>query len=348
MDDIRPLRAIAKNKQVIESKLQLFAPPIAYQASYQQPTGSRFGGDALYNGENRSDGAHLSYFITVDEKDVKEEEEDDDGDDTTEEESAETKDENTVKWDSLTLNIYDGERLIRTLKQKAAKESGIHKWTWSMDEKGAETPSRTISKSTREPGGVSVKPGNYKVVISFGDQSSEAMITVKSDPRINRTPGSLNEVYEASQNIQDMYQTAADAVKQLVECKTIAKRFNKELSSLDKEEYKDQIKSSRDIAKKIEDLIAIYIGKEDKRQGITRNPEVNVNQRIGTAYSYIASRQSGLTATENRLIDQAKASLNEAIKETNSFFSDEWQSYQEAMEALETSPFKEVKTFSLD
>ncbi len=57
LDDIRPLRAIAKNKDILKEKIHLFTPPTAYQAAYQQPTGSRFGGDALFNGENRGSGA---------------------------------------------------------------------------------------------------------------------------------------------------------------------------------------------------------------------------------------------------------------------------------------------------
>ena len=42
LDDIRPLREMAKNIQVLDKKLELFKPPTAYQAAYQQPTGSRF------------------------------------------------------------------------------------------------------------------------------------------------------------------------------------------------------------------------------------------------------------------------------------------------------------------
>ena len=66
LDDIRPLRAIAKNKSVLNKRVQLFKPPTAYQAAYQQPTGSRFGGDALFNGENRKSGAILSYYLNMD------------------------------------------------------------------------------------------------------------------------------------------------------------------------------------------------------------------------------------------------------------------------------------------
>merc|ERR1711974_106990 len=63
LDDIRPLRAMAKNKQIRNQKLELFTPPTAYQAAYQQPTGSRFGADAMYHGENRDYGAIFSYYV---------------------------------------------------------------------------------------------------------------------------------------------------------------------------------------------------------------------------------------------------------------------------------------------
>ncbi|MBN4046947.1 hypothetical protein JYU05_00205 [bacterium AH-315-P13] len=340
LDDIRPLRAIAKNKQVLNTKLELFSPPTAYQAAYRQPTGSRFGGDALYNGKNRGRGAQLSYYVTIDEK--KEDDKDDDKEDTSE------KDENVVKWDSLTMKIYDGDRLIRTLKQKAPKKTGIHKWTWGMNEKGGDRPSRTIRKSTREPSGARVKPGTYKIELSFGDQISEEMITVKSDPRLAISTEAINETYNASKEIQHIRQTAADAVKQLVESKNTATDYSKKLAKLDKKLYKDQIKASKDIIKKIDKVIAIYLGKEDKRQGITRNPEVNVSQRIRSAGSYAGSRPDGLTTTENTLIMHAKDAVKEALEKTNTFFNEAWKPYQSAMEDLNTTPFKEIKSFKLN
>ncbi|MBT8272739.1 MAG: hypothetical protein KJO77_02965, partial [Bacteroidia bacterium] len=346
LDDIRPLRAMAGNPQIMTKKLDLFSPPTAYQAAYQQPTGSRFGGDALYNGENRAFGAHLSYLVSVDKisKDDMASKKNGASKDSNNGETAEAK----VKWDSLTMKIYDGERLIRTLKRKAPKESGVYKWRWFMDEKGADRPSRTIRKRTREPGGVGVKPGNYKVVLSFGDQTSEKMITVASDPRLNVSTSVINELYDASKELENMRQTAADAVKQLVESKTIAQEYSKTMGKIDKKLYKDQIKSSKDIVKKIDDVIAIYLGKIDKRQGITRNPDPNVNQRLGTAGFYVGSRQNGLTTTERTLMKHASDALDDALGKTNAFFNDEWTPYRNQIESLNISPFKEIKTFSND
>jgi len=352
LDDIRPLREMAKNKQLINQKIELFEPPIAYQAAYQQPTGSRFGGDAMYNGENKGFGAIFSYYLKVDEKKEdakgnKDKKKKDEASDNEKDDSA-AEDKAVVKWDSLSLQIYDGERLIRTLKQKAPEKSGIHKWTWYMDEAGVERPSKSTRKRNNEPGGASVKPGKYKAVLTFGDLKSEEMITVKTDPRLDVSSANINEVYAASKELENMQQTAADAVKQLVESKKIADAYQSDLKKLDKDTYKEQIKASKDIIKKIDDIIDIYLGKEDKRQGITRNPEITVMERLGNANGYVQSRQNGLTTTENTLIKHAKDELNSALDKTNTFFNNDWKTYQSTMESLKASPFKETKTFKLN
>ena len=342
LDDIRPLRAIAKNKSLLNDKVALFKPADAIQAAYQQPTGSRFGGDALYNGENRDFGAHFKYYVQIEDKTNKEEKGVDKADKMTEKEEAK------ISWDSLQLKIYDGDRLIRTLKRKAPDTTGIYRWTWYMDEKGGDRPSRRVRKRTIEPGGVDVKPGTFKAVLHYGDIMSEQMITVKSDPRLNISQANINQVYAASKKLEGMRQVAADAVKQLVESKGIADDYSKLLGKLDKKAYKDQIKASEEISKTIDSLVAIYLGKVDKRQGITRNPEQNVMQRFGTAGWYVGSRQTGITSTEERLMNQAKEALNDAIEKTNNFFYTDWKYYETKMKSLQLSPFKETRSFKLD
>ncbi len=345
LDDIRPLRALAKNKQVLYSKLELFEPPVSYLAAYQQPTGSRFGADAMYHGENKSRGAQLAYYVKVNPKKEKENTDNENEDDIISE-----KDENTVKWDSLIMNIYDGDRLIRTLKQKTPDSTGIYKWRWLMDEKGVDRPSRTINKlkSKNEPSGVRVKPGTYKVVLEYGNLKSEENITIKNDPRIETSTKNTNEVYAGLKTIEKMQDKSAKAVKQLVESKNAANDYSSRLKKLDGKRYKDEIKASKEITKKIDALIAIYIGKVDKRQGITRNPEITVSKRIGDASWYVGSRKTGLTETEQILLKHAKTDLKKALDKTNAFFNTEWPKYRNTIEKLDLSLFKETKTFSLN
>jgi hypothetical protein len=339
LDDIRPLREMAKNKAVMTSNIKLFNPPTSYQAAYQQPTGSRFGADAMYHGENRSGGARFTYLFNKKEQAKK---------DKAEKDLDSEMFENNIKWDSLTLKLYDGDRLIRTLKRKAPKENGVHKWTWYMDEAGVARPSRRIRKQTREPGGITVKPGTYKAVLHYGDQTSQTTIKVESDPRLKVSQKNIDEVYSAAKQLEQMQQTAAEAVKQLVESKSIAESYKKELSKLDKETYKDQIKASKEAITSIDSLIDKYLGKIDKRQGITRNPEVTPLQRLRTAQGYVFNSQTGLTSTETTLIKHAKDALDKLLGETNNYFNNGWKTYENTMKTLKLNPFKEIKTFSLD
>ena len=346
LDDIRPLRAIAKNKQVIDSKITLFSPPIAYQAAYQQPTGSRFGADAMFNGDNRGRGAQFTYLVTPVKasKEDKKEEEDDKATD-----SDANEDKNEIKWDSISLKIYNGDKLIRTLKRKVPENKGLHKWTWYMDEKGGDRPSRTVRKSSRESGGVDVKPGNYKAILEYGDQTSETMITVASDPRLDVSTKNTDAVYAALKEIENIRQIAADATKQLAENKKLAEKYKTELTDLDKEKYKDEIKASKDIIKQIDELLDIYIGKQDKRQGITKTLDVSVNNRISTASWYIATRQNGLTSTETTLLQHAKEDLKLALDKTNTFFNTNFKPYYQSIIKINmTKGIDEIKTFSLD
>ena len=342
LDDIRPLRALASSSSIIEKDVQLFEPPTAYLAAYQQPTGSRFGADAMYQGTNRKYGAMLSYFVNPP---VKKDKDSDKEEKANDEDEAEKKE---AKKDSLTLMVYDGERLIRTLKKKVPKEKGIYRWYWYMDEKGVSRPRRKPSKSKREPSGVQVKPGTYRLVMSFGDEQSEQTIEVKSDPRLTVDPANTDAVYTASKELEGYTAAAAAAVKQLAESKQTLADYKKLFKENKSDEMKALLKEMKSQTKTIDSLIALYIGKEDKRQGIVRNPESNVLTRIRNASRYTRSRQEGITATENKLLQHAKEELEVAIEQTNNFYKEVWPVLKSKIEAEDASRFKEIQELSID
>ncbi|MBT7850534.1 MAG: hypothetical protein HN714_03295 [Formosa sp.] len=341
LDDIRPLRALAKNQNLLKKTVHLFETPTAYQAAYQQPTGSRFGGDAMFNGENRDSGAQFSYYVKVQKNNSKADENEDKNKEEDQKETTE------VKWDSLQLQLFDGERLIRTLKKKAPKDDGIHFLRWNMDEKGVERPSKKIQKSKREPSGVQVMPGSYRAVLRYGDQNSETIIKVKSDPRIPYNVQARQAVYDALKEFEHQQETMRKAVKQLVESKNIVSEFSEKLSKKDKKLNKEALKKCKELTEKIDSLLALYFGKEDKRQGITSDPEVSVTERVGIASYYTSTRQNGITNTERSLIKHAKTAIESALEATNTFFTEEWGAFRTDMEAKELSPFKPVETFKI-
>lgn len=347
LDDIRPLRAVAGNPEALVGPFKLFAPPTAYLAAYQQPTGSRFGADALYQGENKKYGAMITYFTKegAAKKGAK-------ADLKTDSEDQEDSDQDAEKLksskDSLFLRVFNGDALIRTIGFKKPEKSGFHRMYWNMDEKGADRPSRSISTRNRERGGKSVLPGTYKLVLTDGLLESMQDIRVAADPRLVASLASMEAVYNAEKVLEGYMQSAADAVKQLVQSKQTAEKLSKELSDLDKKLHKENIKKAKDISKEIDGLIAMYLGTIDKRQGITRNPEVTVMQRIGTASSYVGSRKTGMTVTEEKLMRFAKNQLLMALEKQNAFFETTWSVFEAEMKKIDRNPFKETKTFDLE
>jgi photosystem II stability/assembly factor-like uncharacterized protein len=325
LDDIRPLREIAKNNAITNENIKLFEPPTAYLAAYQQPTGSRFGGDAMYHGTNRGFGVRFAYhFNPKREKDT------------------------IAQWDTLRLQIFDGERLIRTLKQKTPVDNGLHYWSWYMDEKGVKRPSKSINKSKREPSGVGVLPGTYKVVLNYGNLNTETTIEVKNDPRLEVNIEAQKAVYKASKQLESYQNTTAKATRQLAESKEIAEGYLKALRKKDKDTYSDTIKHTEDIVKTIEDIFVLFFGKVDERQGITSDPKVSVMERLGTASYYVSTRPNGLTSTEEILIKNAKNDLTNALEQANSFFENEWKDYRSKIETIDITPFKAIETVHIE
>jgi len=217
-----------------------------------------------------------------------------------------------------------------------------------MDEKGVARPSRRASNSNREPSGVKVIPGEYKLVLSFKDEKSENIIKVESDPRLNFDSNNLKSVYNELKVLENYMSKANDAIKQLIESKKVLNDYLKLFKNNKSENIKSLNKEIKVEIKNIDTIVALYLGKEDKRQGIVRNPESTVMTRLRTASSYVGSRKSGLNSTEFRLVEHAKNELKEALLKTNEFFTKSWTSIKEKISSENISQFKETTTIKVD
>ena len=78
----------------------------------------------------------------------------------------------------------------------------------------------------------------------------------------------------------------------------------------DKEAYKEVLEQITTATKKIDHLLDSYLGAVDKRQGIVRNPENSVLRRISNASRYVRSRPTGITSTEEKLLEHLHNDLN--------------------------------------
>lgn len=326
IDNIEPLRAIAKNNKVLLDTIKLFSPPTAYKAAFQQPTGSRFGGDALYHGTNRPRGAKLSFYFNANNK---------------------LENDSITNWDSLYMKIYDNKKLIRTLKKKAPKESGINYFYWYMDEKGIQWPSKKIKESNYEPYGVKVPPGKFKLILEYGNLKSEQFIQVKNDPRIELDSEKEKEIYKNLKLLESYQKITSRITHQLAQSKEIAVNHQDLLKKFNNDEYKENSQLTEKTINEIEILFELIFGKEDKRQGITAEPTSTLLVRLREAQQYVSSRQNGITQTEKTLIKQLKKDLKNVIVKVNNFFDEDWMKFKSSLETVNLSPFKKIETFEL-
>ncbi|MDH3323008.1 MAG: hypothetical protein OEM04_08465, partial [Flavobacteriaceae bacterium] len=329
LDDIRPLREVAKSGSLIfDETIKIFDPPTAYISQTQQASGTRFGGNAIFNGENKKRGAMITYSINKPEKNDAEKKKD----------TVKKKSEN----DSLVLKIYNQKNaLIRTLKHKAPKENGVHRMYWSLGEKGVKRPSRRTNKSKNEPRGLTVLPGDYKLVLHYNSKKDSTSISVKYDPRIPISSDVLKSKYDLQKQIEDKIDLTYRSVEQLKASKKIAENYKKQASDIDKIQYEALIKSSDSIIKKIDGLIDDMLGKEDKRQGITATEKPSNISYLYTANSYVGSLQNKPGKTEMQLIKNANMKVDKVILDINQFYQTDWLEYRKLVEGLNVSPFKD-------
>ncbi len=351
LDDVRPLRELASSgSSTLTRILNVYDPPKAYSVAIQQATGSRFGADAIFNGENRPWNAMITYSINKPEEDKKEEKMAETSKKKKKSEPAaeEKIDEETdkPKYDSLTFEVFNAEdEVIRTIKFKAPEKNGMHRFTWGLREKGIDRMRRSDNgnRNRREPAGVTVLPGKYKVRFTFGDQKDSTEIEVAYDPRLDFPMDQVQAKYNALKDIENHGAKGVKAVDQLKNSLKVAGEFEKMMKGKDKEGFKDQLDLIKNTKDTLNSMLDIFFGKEDERQGITRNQPNSIRAYYGAAFRYTANALHAPTSTETKLIDKFKSELEKAIETVNGYYENEWPSFREEMESADLSPFKEIE-----
>lgn len=340
LDDIRPLREYAKQGAALKNAaIVAVKSPDAYQIEFIQPHGERFGADALYEGVNReSFNGWLSFFANP---------------------PAQTKD--GVKFDSVTVAIFNssGEQ-IRTLKSKP--ELGLNRMFWGLDRKSTSTVQggfgrgggggfgggAAAARRFFEPSGGPALPGEYKIVYTYGDQSSETTIKIGTDPRIPVNMNDLIAKDNFSREVEAVGETATLAMQELSKARATIEKVLAYARGNESSEARELLKASNDIQKKLDEVNEAFSGPRREGQGIVRNLFPTTMSRLFTPRSYANTSYSAPGPTEQRLLAQAKEALGEALEVANAFFANDWKAYREKVESINISLFSDVPIFKID
>lgn len=178
LDDVRPLRALARDPTIASRDLHLFAPGPAQEYQEAERIGYRSTGHALFFGENQPYGAIIDYWIGSE----------------------------PTRGVGARIEIRDDSgEVVRVLEGPA--ERGLDRVVWDL--RGER---RAGAGSRRAP---EVVPGRYRVTVAVGDESAAGEIDVLRDPRSPWTPADRREKARALEVVASWIGVASQAETRL-------------------------------------------------------------------------------------------------------------------------------------
>ncbi len=360
LDDIRPLRAIAKTGgAILEEPFKVFETPEAYQVSYKPVEGVRFVADGHFIGSNRPGGARITMYVNPNppqkEETAKEEEEKDKKKKDRkkkkkdmEEEKQENKGKRSKgggkqKFKMQVFNM-DGDTL-RT--REIELDTGINRFGWYFDKKGIRYPSyREIKPDAPEPRGGSVLPGTYKIKFTLGDLSDSTMVTVNPDPRLAFDMEAMKAEDAAMEDFHQLVKKATTAMDQLKDAKKTIGRVNEALVNVPDSTRKEIQKLGKTLQDSIRTLQKLYSNPPGMK-GIQRVQD-GLNSSLYTASSYIRASDGPPNQSARNAIAKAERHTKKVVDRINQFFEKDFNTYQEKVEAIKFSLFKEREPVKVD
>ena len=285
LDNIRPLRQLAANGKILDSKIVAFANADAYKANYRDAHGTGFGADANFVGENRKKEAKLSYFYNPPKQDTSAAKKDapillenkrtnskikstatkiqNPAIVTTAVVPKDTTKKNVSKYDTVFVKIYNAEnKLIRTLQHKP-DSTGYQAIMWDMAEKGVRFPGNPKPKiNAPDRSGNEALAGKYKLVFVCGDTKDSSSIEIKDDPRVPISKDAQMAKRALYARMEKSIVQLTEATDRLTEAEEVAKTIQSQVKDKEGKELEDLGKASKSIQDSIKVKREIITGRK--------------------------------------------------------------------------------------
>ena len=324
LDDIRPLRRLAATKgKIFDKKVTVFETPTAYQATYASAPGYEWSTWGMWEGANRPRGAEVSYYILP------------------------TKDTGKAKMDSVNVRIYNEKNeVIRNLRWKA--DTGFNRQWWGMEEKGYRQPGSPRARgAAAEPAGLQAMPGTYKVVVALGKEADSTTITIKDDPRLNKTTETRIAQRRMIERLRKSSDKLLEGMDHLSESEETVGKIQTELKGLEGKEVDSLRKLTTVMQDSIKAIRESINGKTTDRQGLSRPAQITIMNKIGDAQTYIMSKSVAPGAQEEQLVKNAEVAINDAVKRINNFYASKWMDYRRFVESTRVPLFKDYSPIAI-
>ncbi len=351
LDDLRPLRAAARDAALMERPLVLFDAPQAVSASWKQAPGVRFDADAGFRGNNRPAGARMTLWLhpgefekAREEKDEKSEKSAEDAEKKEAEEKADKEKKDKGKQDKVKITVFNAQRdTIRNFTVQA--DTGMLRFTWDLRHNGPRYPSHNKADKDADPaGGRLALPGSYTVLAQWKSYSDSAVVEVRSDPRIEPQVSALEELartQERYNEIQSRLQTASEKMLQALE--------NLDRMGAHWKQLPDSVQKNRQEREKVlrDSIVALqaYMLTPKDFKGIDGEQRL-----IWMMYRSSRLLYSNEPPSANALkaLEELEKLSSAYIKRINRFFASDWSAYRAWIDELDWSPVEEISILKIN
>ncbi len=317
LDDIRPLRALAKEgNNILANDVYLFDIPPTYAAVIGESIGYRDGkiGDALYNGENRAYGSLISYYLK----------------------RAPENAEGLELDKKVRVDIFDMRgKIIRTLY--ANPKEGLNRIAWELDKNRFRLPGTPKPKKESAPrGGISVPPGEYLIQVTYNDVQVKGNATVLKDPRLEIAD---QDLVDKAYLIEELEKEIQKATSIMDEVRTIEEsvRLARELADHIDIPKQDLIHMAIDSASmKIREIHEMLSGEDV--QGIYRDPQ-SLQNKLSRASSLIFQPWQPKTPNQEVLMKDIRNIVANFERKVNLFKRMEIARLTKSVQRLDLKPF---------
>ena len=335
LDDIRPLREIARTKgEVLKKNLAVFSPPSAYLVSNRSYDGMHFPGSAEFAGPNRPSGAIFTVWMKENDKKP----EPDGGRTAAAGGPGRRGGPGGGRQEAKIYLFNSAGDSIRTLTRTL--ESGMNRLVWGLERNGARFPGgggRFGGGDGAEPGGPTVLPGTYKAIFVFGKEKDSTEIVVQMDPRADYTAADLQTREKDINDYLQFIKKANDAYAQLTTAENTLKVVSENAASLSEPERNDLKKKHEALQSKIDGLKALFATPANVRgiEGTDR-----LTSYLFRGYSFINASRGPIGANAKNAIKEAKTQTGELLTKVQAFFEQDFKTYQESVEKMTFKLFK--------
>lgn len=188
LDDIRPLRELAKNQQQIANQpLHLFPIPTATLGIIQQAHGQRLSPDRIFTGENRPYGAIISFWKNA---------------------------ENLA--DTIQLSVLKDNTIV--YQEKVKTQTGLNRLHWNLQMEGKAIYGPLMDPNLEKPWAI---PGEYQIQLNDGLRTIEKTLQVLPDPNVVYQPKKVAAAL-ALRNRLEKIAAQKDSLQKIVQAELIS------------------------------------------------------------------------------------------------------------------------------